>query len=113
MAKTILGIHGLANKPERDQLERWWKRSLLEGLKHIGSSSADLDFKIVFWADLLYKQQLHNEEHFSFDALFNTEPYLPAKPGELSEYKEGFLSNLLSSTMNCALDISRAPKRII
>ena len=85
MAKTILGIHGLANKPQREQLERWWKRSLLEGLKHIGSSFADLDFKIVFWADLLYKQQLHNDEHFSFDALYNTEPYLPAKPGELKE----------------------------
>ena len=33
MPDIIIGIHGLANKPNKKTLEDWWKKSILEGLK--------------------------------------------------------------------------------
>ena len=33
MAKVIIGIHGLGNKPPKDILEKWWKLSIEEGFK--------------------------------------------------------------------------------
>ena len=89
MTKVILGIHGLANKPEPTELEGWWKQSIAEGLAHETGESADFEFRMVYWADLLYKAQLHNEANFSHDALYNSEPYYPAKPGDIKEFKEG------------------------
>ena len=32
MPKIIVGIHGLANKPEKDVLAEWWVKSIREGL---------------------------------------------------------------------------------
>ena len=31
MAKVIIGIHGLANKPTEKLLKDWWKSSIKEG----------------------------------------------------------------------------------
>ena len=35
--KVIIGIHGLANKPEKKYLEPWWKSAILEGLEKIAA----------------------------------------------------------------------------
>lgn len=32
MANVIIGVHGLANKPPKAQLEKAWHAALLEGL---------------------------------------------------------------------------------
>lgn len=100
MGRVVLGIHGLANKPMREELESWWRQSILEGLANIQAAHTDLDYRAVYWADLLYKQQQHNDEDFGFDALYNTEPYRKAKPGELVEYREGFGSWLRAAALD-------------
>ena len=68
MAKIIIGIHGLANKMPKATLEDWWKKSIREGLRNIGYTGW-FEFKMVFWADKLYKNLLHDDKDFYFDNL--------------------------------------------
>ncbi len=103
MAKTIVGIHGLANKSSYDSLTDWWKRSLCEGLeKNCDMQAPDFRFRMVYWADLLYKTRLHEDEAFSFDALYNGEPYIMAAEGALHEYDESWLDSLWARILGTA-----------
>ncbi len=34
MSKIIIGIHGLANKPPRARLAKFWRQSITEGLQN-------------------------------------------------------------------------------
>ena len=92
--KLVIGIHGLANKPEEQVLRDAWHDSIIEGLNNVNHTSVDFDFDMVYWADLLYAYPLHRRTGFEFDPLFNTEPYVPAKDGELREYSETLLDQL-------------------
>jgi len=95
MEKIIIGIHGLANKPSEEIQAEGWKKSIAEGLeKNCGLSSATFNFDDVYWADLLYMYPLHNEKNFSFDALYDTEPYMPAEPGALKKYRDSWLDRV-------------------
>ncbi len=70
MSKIIIGIHGLANKPLKEVLADAWRKAIAEGLeKNLKISNPQLDLRLVYWADLLYKNPLHDEENFNFDAL--------------------------------------------
>ena len=92
MAKVIVGIHGLANKPEKEVLKEWWEESLREGLKiNEKINSPTFEFHMVHWADLLYRHPLHNEKNFSFDKLYNDEPYVEATKDALKKYDDNFL----------------------
>ncbi len=100
MSKIIIGIHGLANKPAKDVLEDWWKKSIAEGLQvNCGIPNPEVQFKIVFWADLLYKNRLHTEDDFSFDALYNHEPYVRAGDGALQKYKDSWRSDIVAAAL--------------
>ena len=95
MAKIIIGIHGLANKPRKPELEEWWKTSLAEGLKeNCKIRDPQFTFKMVYWANLLYKNQQHTDENFEFDQLYNRQPYVKAKKDALKEYKEGLFEKI-------------------
>ncbi|MEJ2453499.1 MAG: hypothetical protein P8103_05015 [Candidatus Thiodiazotropha sp.] len=95
MAKVIVGIHGLANKPEKEILKTWWEASIREGLKkNEDIDSPEFDFHMVHWADLLYKYPLHEEENFSFDKLYNDEPYAQAENGALKRYDDKFFDKV-------------------
>ena len=101
MPDIIIGIHGLANKPKRKILEDWWKKSIHEGLKkNCGIKKPAFNFKMVYWADLLYKNPQHNDEAFNFDKLYNNEPYRPARKGALKEYKDGWLDDVRAGGLN-------------
>ena len=41
----------------------------------------------MYWADILYKCQLHSDNNYPFDQLFDEEPYVEASPDTLLEYK--------------------------
>ena len=87
----IIGIHGLANKPPKAQLEDWWRRSIVEGLdKNCDLPDPEFDFQMVYWADTLYSSPLHTNPAFSFDNLYNEEPYAAAEDGSLKEYADGW-----------------------
>ncbi len=88
--KVIIGVHGLANKPRRETLTDWWKKSLIEGLENIGVRNPDFDFRMVYWADLLYSVPTHTRPHWDFDLLYNNEPYRRAKKGDLKEYGDSW-----------------------
>ncbi len=101
MAKVIMGAHGLANKPERPILTGWWQAAIAEGLReNTAMERAAFEFKMIFWADLLYKKLQHNDELFSFDNLYNSEPYVEAVPGALKSYKEGFLDKVRAGALD-------------
>lgn len=87
MSKIIIGIHGLANKPDEATLQKWWHDSIKEGLSNCGYNR-DFKFKIVFWADRLHFYQQHRKKAYSFDDLYNSEPYVKAKSGALVDYKK-------------------------
>lgn len=87
MSKIIVGIHGLANKPKKQRLEHFWKDSIREGLKKNCEWEGSFEFELVYWADLLYKNQLHEDSDFDFDNLYNDQPYTPG-PDKLPRYKD-------------------------
>ncbi|WP_282605353.1 hypothetical protein [Pelagibius sp. Alg239-R121] len=91
----IIGIHGLANKPNKATLKGWWEQSIKEGLKiNCGEAAPKFDFKMVHWAGLLYKNALHDDKNFNFDKLYNNEPYITATPRRLKEYKDSWRDEL-------------------
>jgi hypothetical protein len=94
MSKVIIGVHGLNNKPPRPTLAEWWKKSLIEGLEHVGVKNPDFKYRMVYWADLLYSQPQHTKQHWAFDDLYNKEPYIAAKKGELKAHKDGWRDSL-------------------
>ncbi|MGC5779883.1 hypothetical protein J4O73_14250 [Methylobacterium sp. NFXW15] len=69
MPKRIVGIHGLANKPPREEKAGWWADAIREGLaRNLGRDDpVSLDF--VYWADLRYPEPLRDGD--------NREPYRP------------------------------------
>lgn len=109
MGKIIIGIHGLANKPPQKELEEYWYNSIAEGLDNIGANIERREFKLVYWADYLYKYQQHRDKAYDFDPYYNDEPYIKAKPGALEEHDDdwkdklrAFTGNILGSGMDWA-----------
>ncbi len=105
MAKVIIGIHGLANKPKPAVLKKYWKQSIAEGLQNAKAASSNFNFDMVHWSDYLYRYPLHEDDGYRFDPLYNDEPYLPAK--RLKAYKDGWkddLKRLTGKTVGSGLD---------
>ena len=96
MNKVIIGIHGLANKPQRKVLFEYWHKALQEGLANV-DYIGDIPFYLVYWADLLYKNPLHICKDFDFDTLFNDEPYVPAEPSSLRTYSDSWTDEARSA----------------
>lgn len=94
MSKVIIGIHGLANKPPEAELRQSWRTSLQEGLTAIGAAPADFEYDMVYWAGSLYKNPQHNDPLYSFDSLFNDEPYVAASDGSIKEYKDSWVDDV-------------------
>lgn len=70
--RRIIGIHGLANKPPRDEKAAWWQAAICEGLarnRGVPMPEGGLPFTFVYWADLRYPQPLADDS--------NREPYRP------------------------------------
>ncbi len=111
MRKVIIGIHGLANKPDPETEKQWWQAAIEEGLRRTcKQQNPPLAIELVYWADLLYKYPLHTEEGFEFDTLYNQEPYYDAKPSELAAYDDGWFDLArarLTETIEGGLSIVR------
>lgn len=82
MAKIILGIHGLGNKPPKRLLGRWWRNALEEGLSAIGHPRRLFQFRLVYWADFLHPEPLDPEVRDKKNPLYNDTPYIPVRPVE-------------------------------
>jgi hypothetical protein len=80
MAKIIIGIHGLGNKPEQSLLEQWWIKSIKEGLDKSGLIYENIPFKLVYWADILYTRPENPDIKDEDDPHYLSEPYISSKP---------------------------------
>ena len=57
MAKVILGIHGLSNKPAEATLRAWWLAAINDGLRGVGGPPIPQEqFEMAYWANLQYPQ---------------------------------------------------------
>ena len=100
MTNAIVGIHGLANKPERAELAGWWERAIREGLaKNRSIQSASFSFTMVYWADLLYRCSQHHDKAWDFDDLYSDQVYREAEPGALKRYEGGLLEGVLATIL--------------
>ncbi len=80
MAKVIVGIHGLGNKPPKETLEKWWQSAIEEGLYRINPVIEMPKFELVYWADILNEQALDLTIHDNENPLFLSEPYSSTLP---------------------------------
>jgi len=76
MAKVIIGIHGLGNKPKNDLLKNWWKESMLEGLRNISEDIELPKFEMVYWADILHEEPLDETLKDEKHPLYLKEKYI-------------------------------------
>ena len=81
MSNVIIGIHGLGNKPPGEVLEKWWKESIMEGLKKTGYRGPEPKFKLIYWADIPYLKPLDGTITDKDDPLYLEEKYTPSPPG--------------------------------
>jgi len=77
MAKVIIGIHGLGNKPPKETLKEWWKKSMLEGLDKLNKPYDFPKFELVYWADILHDKSLDENVKDENDHYFLNEAYTP------------------------------------
>jgi len=82
MSKVVIGIHGLGNKAPRETVELWWRNAIREGLRSRAYFHPMLDFKLIYWADILHPKPLDPREEDKDDPLFLEEPYIPAEEFE-------------------------------
>jgi len=97
MAKVIIGIHGLGNKPAANLLQEWWWKSISEGLRnHTKSKHNNPIFKLVYWADVLYSHPTDANCTDPENQYYISEPYEPEiLPTEIKDHS--FRQKILDS----------------
>jgi len=76
MSKVIIAIHGLGNKPPKEQLLQWGKMAIKEGMELKDVTIKKLPkFELVYWADLLYDRPQTIEESDKSSPYFLDEVY--------------------------------------
>lgn len=95
MAKIIIGIHGLGNKPEKDLLEEWWIFAISEGFKLAGIKNQKFKLELVYWADLIYDQPESLEIIDKKDPYFLEEPYTLSAHPKAPEKDQSFRKKML------------------
>ncbi len=85
MAKVIIAIHGLGNKPPKEQLEQWGKAAIEEGIRNLGLKFEMPEFVLVYWADILYDKPQSRDEKDKDSPYYLDEVYTKAP----ESYKTG------------------------
>ncbi len=91
----VIGIHGLANKPPKEEKRKWWKAAIEEGLERNLGAARDFAFDFVYWADIRNDIPLdddHNHEPYRRDE--GVGPF-PAHDPEASEAEKLTLGDRL------------------
>ena len=76
MAKVIIAIHGLRNKPPKDLLLDWGRKSIMEGVANLGAELHLPKLELVYWADILHDRPLSPDEKDPKSPYFIDEVYL-------------------------------------
>ena len=102
--KVIICIHGLANKPPKDVLERWCRKSIREGLKTIEKKGTPFKLKLVYWADLMHEQPQNMKETNKKSDTYFDDPYLPGDPNAYSDFKPSNMKKKVLDKLEKKLD---------
>lgn len=88
MAKVIIGIHGLGNKPVANLMEYWWWKAISEGLKnHTKNKYHRPFFNLVYWTDVIYDHPKDANCTNPEDPYYINEPYEPEIfPSEIKDH---------------------------
>lgn len=90
---VIIGVHGLANKPDEKTLSDWWNLAMVEGLKRNQRRRSDqpVEFDLVYWADARYDKPIADDK--------NMEPYRPADgEGPFNSYHESWIDTVIGTS---------------
>ena len=86
----IIGIHGLARKPKKPILTKWWKAAICEGLnynvrkyKAKNITPSQLNFSMVYWNDLMGGNRILELQQLKQDE----DHYQPALKGDIQSHK--------------------------
>lgn len=99
---VVIGIHGLGNKPSKDQLTKWWKLAVIEGMLKYSSRIPLFNFEMAYWADYIYPRPLSLQIQDPTSALFLGEPYLPGNPEIIKP--EGYFGNEIVDFLRKKID---------
>ncbi len=100
----IIGIHGLANKPEKNLLEKWWIKSIKEGFSTIGEKGTPFAFKLVYWADLMHDRPYDPNETDKKSATYMDDPYVPGDPTVYTSFTPSKIKRKILDRLEKKLD---------
>ncbi len=75
MSKIIIAIHGLGNKPPKEQLKQWGIMSIKEGLLKRETTLELPKFELLYWADLFYNKPQSSDEKDDNSSYYLDEVY--------------------------------------
>jgi hypothetical protein len=79
MAKVIIAIHGLRNKPPKYLLQKWWIMSIKEGMDYFGESIEIPKLELVYWADIINNKPLSLDEKDKESPYYIDEKYVVSR----------------------------------
>jgi hypothetical protein len=79
MAKIIIGIHGMGNKPPPKTLGIWWQAAIREGFERIKQPKPVYTFELLYWAHYFYPKPLKPRIKDPKNPFFIEDPYIRAK----------------------------------
>ena len=102
MSKIIIGIHGLGNKPPKQNLSDLWQKNIIWCLEKYNYSKFNFDFELVYWADILHPVPLNPEDYVPIldknESLSGKTQFLSELPElriKAKEYLEKFYGKIL------------------
>lgn len=115
---VIIGIHGLAKKPAKRTLTRWWGNAICEGLNHNirkykvkNITSPQLNFSMVYWNHLMGKNRLltlaqlkKKQDHYQKALKGDIRSYQPRSSDKMRimarDFKEDIIGLMIGITQN-------------
>jgi hypothetical protein len=102
--KIIIVIHGLANKPPKDLLEKWCNISIREGLNTIHKHWVPFTLKLAYWADLMHEKPQDLREHDKKSDTYLDDPYTRGNPEDYNNFKPSKIKEKVLDKLEKKLD---------
>ncbi len=102
--KIIIAIHGLANKPPKRVLKKWWKQSIREGLGQVDRKRRRFLYDFAYWADLMHENPLDPEEKDPKSERFIDNPYRPGDPSVYEKFKPSMIKKKILDGLEKKVD---------
>ena len=83
MARIVIGMHGLGNKPPIGLFRKWWLDAICEGFRRINLKRSIFKFELVYWSKYIHPVPLNPDVMDHEDPLYLEEPYVPSDASQL------------------------------